>query len=108
MSLTAQMLFCGSLNADIFRVSVCVGTMTSRPKNILRVGSLIAGIQNLEPVAGFVLGHAIGTMLRGFGHLVGSGIIIVVGLYYFRESRSEPEATGVAADLVGLPGCGRG
>ena len=81
------------LSMDAFAVSICKGLAA---KNVRREQPVIAGLyfggfQALMPLAGYLLGSRLQSMIQRVDHWIAFALLVLIGANMVRESRGEAE-----------------
>lgn len=79
MGILELIVFSSALNLDVFAASLYFGTTLSRNQIIPPITGVLATLQCLVFALGYAVGAMLGSFLGPVNHLVGAGILLLVG-----------------------------
>lgn len=91
-----------SLGLDALVVSASLG-LREEPKNKLHIALVFASVESLMPIAGIVIGGAIGHYFQGMISMIGALLLIGVAVYILLFDRDGEENEALRQPLVGWP-----
>lgn len=89
-----------SLGLDALVVSASLG-LREEPKRKLRIALVFAAVESLMPIAGIIIGGALGLFFQGMISLIGALLLIGVAVYILVFDRDEDENEALRQPLAG-------
>ena len=91
-------LFVLPLGLDTFAVSAALGTLQPDPRQRLRLSLVMSGFEMAMPLAGLLLGRALGTVVGTAAEYIAIAVLALLGIWMLVHDEDEGEK---AAKFVG-------
>ncbi|THF72699.1 manganese efflux pump MntP [Cohnella fermenti] len=91
-----------SLGLDALIVSASIG-LREAPRDKWRIAFTFAAAESLMPIAGIVIGGALGRAFAGAVSVIGAVMLIGVAIYFLFFDRDDDEQEAFGSSLVGWP-----
>jgi putative Mn2+ efflux pump MntP len=89
-----------SLGIDALIVSASLG-LRQEPRGRLRIALVFAAVESLMPIAGIIIGGALGHFFGGVISVIGAVLLIGVAVYFLVFDRDEDESKAFEQPLAG-------
>lgn len=91
-----------TLGFDSFIVSASLG-LNKEPKDKITIALVFAAVESLMPIAGMIIGGALGQYFNGTLTTIGAMLLIGVAVYFLLFDRDEEEGKAFDQPLAGWP-----
>lgn len=92
-----------SLGFDALVVSASLGLRKGPKRNNLKIALVIAMAESLMPIAGMIIGGALGQYFKGAISAIGALLLIGVAVYFLFFDRDAEDANALRQPLTGWP-----
>ena len=93
MTIFELIVIAAGLSMDAFAVSICKGLSVRRlrPRHNIICGVYFGGFQALMPVAGWLLGGQVESLLKSIDHWIAFALLVMIGANMIREAVKNEE-----------------
>lgn len=91
-----------SLGFDALVVSASLG-LRNKTKNKIKIALVFASAESLMPIAGMIIGGALGQLFKGAISVIGALLLIIVAVYFLFFDRDEGDHLVLERSLAGWP-----